>query len=108
MNIPLLLYFDEQFREISAAYKAAYIPTITTNGSLLTDELLERIGFHTIQLTLEGMEQTHNRLRASDSFHFQEELNLIERILKKSQSKIILRMNICKQNKDEALKLYIK
>lgn len=70
MNIPLLLYFDEQFREICAAYKAAYIPTITTNGSLLTDGLLERIGFHTIQLTLEGMEHTHNRLRASDSFSF--------------------------------------
>ncbi len=106
MNIPLLLYFDEQFREICAAYKAAYIPTITTNGSLLTDELLEKIGFHTIQLTLEGMEQTHNHLRVSDSFHFQEELDLIERILQKSQSKIIFRMNICKQNKNEAVELH--
>ncbi len=106
MNIPILLYLDEQLKDICTSYGILYHPRITTNGSLLSDELLEKVNFRSVQLTFDGMEQTHNRLRVSDFFHFQEELDLIERILKKTQAIIIFRMNICRQNSDDAIILH--
>lgn len=106
LNTPILLYLDEQLKNLCASYKILYHPRITTNGSLLTDELLEKVDFRSIQLTFDGMEQTHNRLRVSDSFHFYEEMDLIRRILVKTQAKVVFRMNICRQNKDDALKLH--
>ncbi len=106
MNIPVLLYLDGHLKEICALHEVPYRSHITTNGSLLNDEILEKVGFHSIQLTFDGMEQTHNHFRVSDSFHFQEELDLIRRVLVKTQASVVFRMNICRQNRADALKLH--
>ena len=69
-------------------------------------EILSAVKFRSVQLTFDGFEETHNSLRKSDSFCFNDELKLIERILRNSEAKIVFRMNICKQNKDEAIQLH--
>lgn len=53
-----------------------------------------------------GLEKTHDRLRVSDHFHFKEEIELIENIMNFSQAKVLLRTNICKENKDEIIALH--
>ena len=106
MNIPILLYLDKNIKEVSIEKNIEYSPVITTNGSLLSEEILSAVKFRSIQLTFDGFEGTHNNLRKSDSFHFNDELMLIERILRNSEAKIVFRMNICKQNKDEAIELH--
>ncbi|MFR8428817.1 MAG: hypothetical protein ACLVCH_16260 [Roseburia inulinivorans] len=42
----------------------------------------------------------------SDHFHFKEEIELIENIMNFSQAKVLLRTNICKENKDEIIALH--
>ena len=88
--------------KIGIVYKAF----LTTNGSMLSKELLQKVKFSSIQLTFDGLEKTHDRLRVSDHFHFKEEIELIENIMNFSQAKVLLRTNICKENKDEIIALH--
>ena len=72
--------------KIGIVYKAF----LTTNGSMLSKELLQKVKFSSIQLTFDGLEKTHDRLRVSDHFHFKEEIELIENIMNFSQAKVPL------------------
>lgn len=106
LNIPILMYLDKSIHLISRDNGIVYRAYITTNGSLLSDDILENVKFDHIQLTFDGNENTHNRLRISETFHFHEEMNLLKKILHTTDSKITLRMNACGQNKNEILEFY--
>lgn len=106
LNIPILCYLDEKITALSKKYQILYQAYLTTNGSMLTDELMSKVHFYSIQLTFDGMKNTHNSLRVSDSFHFDDEVQLIGRIMEHSDARIILRMNICKQNQEEIIALH--
>ena len=106
LNIPVLIYLDENIKKITDKIGIVYKAFLTTNGSMLSKELLQKVKFSSIQLTFDGLEKTHDRLRVSDHFPFKEEIELIENIMNFSQAKVLLRTNICKENKDEIIALH--
>ena len=81
LNIPVLIYLDENIKKITDKIGIVYKAFLTTNGSMLSKELLQKVKFSSIQLTFDGLEKTHDRLRVSDHFHFKEEIELIENIM---------------------------
>lgn len=106
LNMDVMLYFHENLKKIAENKGIQYKPSLTTNGSMLTDELISSMNFDTIQLTFDGLEKTHNSLRVADTFRFAEQVQLMGRILEHSNTKIRFRVNLCKQNRSEVIKLY--
>lgn len=106
LNIPILKHLDEKIRYAADENKVAYHTYLTTNGSMLNDDVLATIKFENIQLTFDGMESIHDSLRISDEFHFQDEMALLKKILDTTNARIVLRMNACVQNKNEILEFY--
>lgn len=106
LNLNVLLYFHEKFKIISEDMGIPYKTSLTTNGSLLTNELISYLKFDTIQLTFDGLAKTHNSLRVSDIFRFDEQVQLLGRILEHSDTQIRFRVNLCRQNRIEVMELY--
>lgn len=106
LNIPILKKLDKAIRFTAQNYNIGYHSYLTTNGSMLSDELLSTMKFDNIQLTFDGKERTHNSLRISDNFHFKDEIILLQNIIENTDAKVILRMNACVQNRNEILGFY--
>ncbi|MDE7017056.1 MAG: radical SAM protein [Lachnospiraceae bacterium] len=106
LNIPILKYLDGNIRCAAEENKVVYHTYLTTNGSMLSDDILSSIKFENIQLTFDGEEVIHDSLRISDQFHFQDEITLLKKIIDTTSARIILRMNACLQNKNEILRFY--
>lgn len=68
---PLLnLQFIEDLYNAFNGNKVSFRASITTNGTLLTEEVLDRLygaGVRSFQITIDGPKQIHNKLRASKS-----------------------------------------
>ena len=103
LNFDILEYIDSKIKELSSVYNVKYIKHITTNGSLLTKEILDKINFDLIQLTFDGNENWHQKLKISNSFSYRQLLDLAKLIMSDSQSNLSIRFNICKENKDSFL-----
>ena len=106
LNIKLLLYLHEAIKKVCAEKGVKYVSFITTNGQMLSIELIKKVQFDYIQMTFEGRGERHDELRKSDNFHFEDEIRLLENILVSSNSCIILRMNACAENREEILPFY--
>lgn len=106
LNVEVMYHFDLALRSMSREFGFQYVSHITTNGALLTKEIFDRISFDYIQLTFDGFEKTHNKLRKGDLFRFKEEMELAEYILIATKSILVLRMNVCAENKDEVIDFY--
>lgn len=106
LNVPILKQLDKNIKLIAQKENVKYHTYLTTNGAMLNDELLSTVGFENIQLTFDGKENTHNRLRISDNFHFRDEIILLQKIIENTNARVILRMNACAQNKSEILDFY--
>jgi uncharacterized protein len=66
LNVPVILYLAERLQGSSARRGIPMSFTITTNGLLLTRELVERLvplGLGGVKVTLDGDRETHDRLR---------------------------------------------
>ncbi len=100
LNFDILEYIDEQVKELASVYGVKYITHITTNGSLLTKEMIQKINFDLIQITFDGNEYWHEKLKKSNSFSYQQLLSLAELIMSNTGSNLSIRFNICKENKD--------
>jgi len=81
-----------------------------TNGSILTKSIVEKLDkYHvnSLQITLDGYKDTHNRTRSfkngKDSFDLI--ISNIDRVLEYSSSKIILRINLDKINCNNFIEL---
>lgn len=106
LNVNMLLYLHEAIKNLCMEKDVKYVSFITTNGQMLSTNLIKTIQFDYIQLTFDGEGKVHDKLRKSESFHFDDEIRLLENILKNSQSCIILRMNACEENRNEILPFY--
>ncbi len=79
---------------------------ILTNGTLLNDEIIDRLKqyktFRRIQLSLEGLKETNNKIRGTNSFE-----RTIEAItkLKENEVTVSVMMTIGSYNKDEVIPL---
>lgn len=106
LNTRILMMFDRRFKEMRDRIGIEYTSYITTNGALLSTELLKNVNFNYIQLTFDGDESMHNKLRRSTTFQFNDEIGLIDRIMAMTESFIIVRMNVCDENKDDVIPFY--
>lgn len=83
--------------------KIEFISNAITNGSILTDSIvakLDELQIKSLQITLDGYDKIHNRTRhfknGKDSFNLI--ISNIDRVLRDSSAKIIIRINLDKQN----------
>ena len=89
-----------------------YAFKVTTNGYLLNDEnisILNKSGVHTAQVTLDGSEDTHNRIRFIKNHQptFQTIIDNIKRYLEfNARNRLLLRINIHKYDDGEHEAVY--
>lgn len=102
LNFEVLSFLDKGFKDISNNYNVEYKSYLTTNGSMLNEDILSDIGFEGIQLSFDGLEDNHNKIRKSFKFKFEDTVKLIGTILKYCE-KIDIRFNVCEENKKDLL-----
>lgn len=100
LNREAILQIDAGVKAISREYGVEYSALISTNGSLLDDELLERVSFERIRLTFDGDETWHNSLKRAHSFPYREQVSLLDRIVRTTASNLEIRLNLCRENAD--------
>lgn len=98
LNLESLRYIDTCIKQLCQKYNVNFSSFITTNGSLLTTELIEELEFSTIQLTFDGDKDHHHKYKISKNFGYNDLLQLIDKIFKFTNSKLRIRFNICKEN----------
>jgi len=99
------------FKDVDTFKKAGCsVPiALITNGSLLTPDKIDEIGrsLNTIQFTIDGNEESHNRLRpfsnGAGSYNIVMEKFLY--VVKKFPGKVVLRCNVSKTNKKNIIAL---
>ena len=117
---PMLEYhriceLSERFMNICEKYDVAYDAAMVSNGYLLTADKLEKLISYkvsSIQITLDGMKETHDSRRYLKNHggtfdKIIENLKSFETLAKENKSfpEITIRMNIDKRNKEEAFEL---
>lgn len=101
LNIEQLIYIHHCMKKLEIIYGIKYSSFLTTNGSLLNKEILNKIDFDIIQLTFDGYKETHEKYKVSKKFTYNALLYKILDILNFSESKIRIRFNICKNNAND-------
>ncbi|MDO4595367.1 MAG: radical SAM protein [Tissierellia bacterium] len=101
INKKEILYIDREVRKLSDKYNKEYRSYITTNGSLLDEILLKQIKFTRIQFTFDGDKYSHNNFKVSKNFNYFDLVNKIGKVLTLTESTVIVRLNICVENKDD-------
>lgn len=104
LNLEMLYFLHDEFQKFSREFNIKYEPFITTNGSMLNRDILSKVRFRNVQLTFDGLEETHNKLRKSDNFKFKDTINLIPDILELADN-LTVRYNICEENKNDLIPL---
>lgn len=100
LNFPILQLLDKSFKELCEEKHKIFQSYITTNGSLLTKEILNELCFNTIQLTFDGDSEIHSQYKVSKTFGYRDLLETISTVLTESVSNLRIRFNICKENAD--------
>lgn len=98
LNLPALRLLDESIKHTCLRKNVNFRSYITTNGSLLTKEILKEFNFNTIQLTFDGDIDTHGLYKVSKAFTYKALLNTVDMVLRESCSDLRIRFNICKEN----------
>lgn len=100
LNYEILEYLDLNLKVLTCNLNKIYKSYITTNGSLLTLDIIKKIGFDTFYLTFDGNSYWQNQLKISPINSYENNFRLMNVILDNSASKINVRFNVCKENKD--------
>lgn len=101
LNLSVLRRLDCMLKSLCEEKNVKFASYITTNGSLLTSDILEEFNFNTIQLTFDGDINTHTRYKISKNFGYSDLLNKVYLVLSQSSSKIRIRFNICEENAED-------
>lgn len=96
---------SKQFIEICHQYKIPYTANITTNGYLLSEEMMRkmlRCNITSFQITIDGLADTHNRqkplMSGGNTYHtVLNSLRIIRDNIRTSMLRIIIRTNITKE-----------
>ncbi|UUV19831.1 radical SAM protein [Fusobacteria bacterium ZRK30] len=100
----MIYYLDLNLKKMAKVYNLKYHAYLTTNGYFLDEKLLKNIEFEKIKITIEGLKQTHNMLRKSESPNFDIIMKNIENTILYIK-KLEIRINLCGENIDEFEKL---
>lgn len=108
---PLIVWNSiKQISNVFKSYKGDLIMSMATNGYLLTDEIareMKELNFSSIQITVDGTKQEHNRIRfaINDSNTYDKVLEGIKNSSKYMMTKI--RLNVDNNNKNSFEKFLI-
>lgn len=100
------------YNKIVAKYKKPTDSDIITSGFHIDEkavEIFKRIGITRIQVTLDGLKETHNKVKFTPGCDdvFTKVINNVELLLKNApEITVIFRVNITKQNAGEYVQLY--
>lgn len=104
----IIEHLTKEFLSLGKRYNA----DIVTNGYLLSIDVfrqLQKLKVYTIQITLDGLAETHNKRRphANTNNSFEQIINNLDTIIPiKENTDISIRVNIDKKNKNEFPELY--
>ena len=102
---------SERFMEICARYEAEYSAGIITNGYLFEEEDIEKFNKYKIrftQITIDGTREVHNTrriLKADPSADTFDKIINTVRLLNKSNSRVVIRVNVDKTNIQNTIEL---
>lgn len=100
------------YNKIVSDYKTPTDSDIITTGFHIDEkavEIFKRIGIARIQITLDGLKETHNKVKFTSGYDdvFTKVINNVELVLKNSPDiTVIFRVNITKENAGEYVQLY--
>lgn len=110
---PLMALFqmEEFYKKLKDGYKVPLISNIITTGYHLNADavkVLRNIGIKQVQITLDGLKDTHNAVKKTSdcSDVFNKVLNNVEMLLASSDIHVVFRVNLTKKNKHEYVQLY--
>lgn len=102
----------EQFYDkLITHYKKPIISNIITTGFHINEDIvgvIKKIGVSQVQITLDGLKDTHNKVKAISSCDdvFNKVLNNVELLLKTSDIHVVFRINLTTQNAHEYIELF--
>lgn len=99
------------YDKISTSYQKPKHSDIITTGFHLTPhaiEVLQKIGIESMQITLDGLKDTHNRIKTTCNCDdvFETVMNNVDLLLKNTNIHLIFRVNLTRQNAHEFTCLY--
>lgn len=98
--------------KLVAEYKAPTNSDIITTGFHITEQVVEmfkRVGIKQVQITLDGLKETHNKVKhtADCDDAFGRVLDNVELLISRApQINVVFRVNVTKSNADEYVPLY--
>lgn len=109
MAVPQIEEFYDKFRDI---WQEPFISNIITTGYHIDKEsirVMQKVGISSVQITLDGMKETHNKVK-----HLPSGEDVFERILSNiellndsaSEINITIRVNLTLENKEEYIPLH--
>lgn len=101
---------DQLYSKLEDGYKPPYQSNMITTGYHIdehTISILKRINCTELQITLDGLPQTHNKIKRNKTIQnpFLETLDGMKKLLEDGSFKVTIRVNITKQNSKEFLPL---
>lgn len=99
------------YNKLTTEYKRPFDSNIITSGFHITKESIEimhKVGITNIQITLDGLKSTHNKIKYIDGHTdvFTKVINNIGLLLNDGGFHVVIRVNITKNNADEYITLY--
>lgn len=98
LNLSRLKSLHQRFKKVEKETGLKYLSHITTNGSMLTTEILKTLSVNGIQLTFDGSEKWHNRYKVSSTFDYHDLLRCVDDVLAYTKARLRLRMNFSEEN----------
>lgn len=101
---------DQLYSKLEDGYKPPYQSNMITTGYHIDEHvisILKRINCTELQITLDGLPQTHNKIKRNKTIQnpFLETLDGMKKLLEDGSFKVTIRVNITKQNSKEFLPL---
>jgi uncharacterized protein len=108
MALPLMKQFYEKLK---AEYKKPIGSNVITTGYHIDGNavrIMQDIGVSQVQITLDGMRDTHNNVKVTPNCKdvFSKVLDNVELLLSTSDIHVVFRINLTEQNKHEYVELY--
>lgn len=106
LGTEIIYELSEKFMEICSQYKIEYNAFIISNGSLLNDDVIDQLikyRVHGIQITIDGPPKIHDarRVNKRGDSTFDLIIDNINKILKKGQMEVVIRINVDKTNEND-------
>ena len=101
-SLEIMLHIQNSLLEIAKNNDINYIGLLTTNGSLISQEIIDKLMINGVQITLDGAKDYHNQVKKIDIFD--KVVNNIKLLIEK-KAHISIRVNINSKNINEFYKV---